>query len=243
MRFDRILSFGRTGEELLEMFALEPRHLVGLRVLDCPGGPGSLSTELRALGAHPTAADPSYALSPEELDARTRADISAVASQLPGDSSIRDNFDRAGYVEAKEEAFRQFQRDRQTHPGGYVAAGLPALPFADGSFDLVLSGSLLFAYAPVSDGGLMEGPGLGLEWHQRALAELLRVCRGELRIYPAHTLQGEAAVLHPYVEPLLQHGPPGWSHDTFLCRYDQGIKGEVVGLRLFRAETGLEPGP
>ena len=152
MRFDRILSFGRTGAELLEMFALEPRHLAGLRVLDCPGGPGSLS--------------------PDELDARTRADISVVALQLPGDSNIHDDFDRAGYFEAKLEAFRQFQGDRRTHPGGHMVAGLPALPFADGHFDLVLSGSLLFAYAPVRDGGLMDEPGLGLE--PRHLREPLR---------------------------------------------------------------------
>ncbi len=242
MRFDRVLSFGRTGEELLAMVALEPQHLVGLKVLDCPGGPGSLTALLRRIGARPTAVDPSYGLPPDVLEARTRADIQAVEDQMPGDAAFRESFDHASYLNAKLEAFRQFQRDRNDYPADYLAASLPSLPFADGSFDLVISGSLLFAYAPVSDGGLMQEPGLGLAWHRQAFAELLRVCRGELRMYPAHTLQGAEAQLHPYVAALLDDLPPGWQADTFLSQYDQGIRGEVVGLRL-QAPARNAPSP
>ena len=240
VRFDRILSFGRTGEELLAMFALEPQHLAGLRVLDCPGGPGSLSALLRTLEASPTAVDPSYALAETELAALTRADIDTVAAQLPGDPTWREGFDHASYCQAKLEAYRQFQLDRQAHPHDYVAASLPELPFADQSFDLVLSGSLLFAYAPLADGGLMDGPGLGLDWHRQAITELLRVCRTELRLYPAHTVQGEAARLHPYVEPLLRNIPAGWGSETFLARYDQGMKGDLLGLRLVRSDQATQ---
>jgi hypothetical protein len=234
VRFERILSFGRTGEELLAMFAIDPHRLEGLRVLDCPGGPGSLTALLRSLGARPIACDPSYTLAPEDLESQTRADIAVVAQQLSGDPVVRDGFDQAAYGEAKLEALRQFQHDRQAHPGEYVAAALPALPFADDSFDLVLSGSLLFAYAPVRDGGLMEEPGLGLDWHRQALAELLRVSGTEVRLYPAHTLQGPAVHRHPYVEPLLRELPPRWRSELFETRYDQGLQGELVGLRLVR---------
>ncbi|SBO42068.1 class I SAM-dependent methyltransferase [Cyanobium sp. NIES-981] len=238
MQFDRVLSFGRTGEELLAMFGLDPQEVGGLQVLDCPGGPGSLSCLLRRLGAAPTAVDPSYGLSAHDLEARTLEDIARVAAQQPGDPTFRDDFDREGYFRAKQEAFRQFQADRQEHPQNYLAAALPRLPFADQSFDLVLSGSLLFAYAPVGDGGLLQGAGLDLDWHAAALQELLRVCRRELRVYPAHTLQGGAARIHPYVAPLLEQLPPGWNHGQFPTRYDQGIQGEVVGLRLWRAAAG-----
>ena len=234
MRFERILSFGRTGEELLAMFALEARQLHGLRILDCPGGPGSLVPLLRSLGGLPTAVDPSYALDAAELEHRTHADIAVVAEQLPGDASVGDDFDHAGYRDAKLEALRQFLSDRQAHPGDYVPASLPELPFADGSFDLVLSGSLLFAYAPVAAGGLLEDPGLGLDWHRAALAELLRVSATEVRIYPAHTLQGDGARLHRYVGPLLEGLPPLWRSELFQTLYDQGLKGDLVGLRLVR---------
>jgi hypothetical protein len=86
---------------------------------------------------------------------------------------------------------------RAAQPGDYVVAALPQLPFADQSFHLVLSGSLLLSYAPVADGGLMEGEGLDLAWHERALKELLRVAAEEVRLYPAHTQHGAEAVVHP----------------------------------------------
>ena len=235
MRFPRILSFGRTGDELLDVFALRPASLKGLRVLDCPGGPGSLSSALRRHGARATAVDPGYALPPGELERCTLRDIAAVAEQISGDEIFRADFDQRQYLAAKVQAFQQFTEDRAVHPGEYVAASLPKLPFADQSFDLVLSSSLLFSYSPVADGGLLEGDGLDLEWHRRALAELMRVTAGELRVYPAHTQHGSRAVLHPYVKPLLDTVGPGWRSGLFQSCCDQGLRGDTVGLLLRRA--------
>jgi Methyltransferase domain len=59
-------------------------------------------------------------------------------------------------------------------PGRYVAAALPRLPLASGRFDLVLCSHLLFTWSNQLDAG----------WHHRALAELARVARGEVRVYP-----------------------------------------------------------
>lgn len=236
MRFPRILSFGRTGDELLDVFALRPASLEGLRVLDCPGGPGSLSRALRRQGAQPTAVDPNYALPPVEFETCTLGDIAAVADQIAGDDIFRPDFDRNRYVASKFEAYRQFLDDRAAHPGDYVAASLPHLPFADQSFDLVLSSSLLFSYSPVADGGLLDGAGLGLEWHHQALQELLRVTASELRVYPAHTQYGPKAVLHPYVKPLLGSIHRDWMTRVFRSDCDQGLKGDTVGLMFRRAE-------
>lgn len=236
MRFPRILSFGRTGDELLDVFTLRPAALEDLRVLDCPGGPGSLSSALRRHGAHPTAVDPGYALPPDELEACTLRDIAAVADQMAGDEIFRPDFDQSRYLASRFKAYQQFVEDRIAHPEDYIAASLPCLPFADQSFDLVLSSSLLFSYSPVADGGLLEGEGLGLDWHCRALHELLRVTACELRVYPAHTQHGSKAVLHPYIEPMLATVAPAWTSSLFQSAFDQGVKGDTVGLLFRRAE-------
>ncbi|WP_193814070.1 hypothetical protein [Cyanobium sp. LEGE 06143] len=233
MQFPRILSFGRTGEELLEILALRPASLEGLRVLDCPGGPGSLSAALRRHGAHPTAVDPGYALPLDEFETCTFRDIEAVADQIAGDEIFRSDFEQRRYLASKFKAYQQFLEDRATYPGDYIAASLPNLPFADERFDLVLSSSLLFSYSPAAHGGLLAGEGLGLEWHRQALRELMRVAAGELRVYPAHTQHGSEAVLHPYVKPLLKTIDPAWTSTFFHSPCDQGIKGATVGL-LFR---------
>lgn len=70
-------------------------------------------------------------------------------------------------------------------------ARYPALPFDDGQFDLVLSSHFLFTYADRLDS----------EFHQRALVELLRVCRGEVRVFPLLDQGGHA--LGPMIEELL----------------------------------------
>src|SRR4030095_9977570 len=64
--------------------------------------------------------------------------------------------------------------------GRYVEAELPALPFADSSFDLAVCSHLLFLYSSQ----------LGEAFHQQAVQELCRVAR-EVRIFPLLALDGK----------------------------------------------------
>lgn len=169
LELPRVVFFGRSGAEACRFFNLDLADWAGagLKVL---------------------AIDPLYALDPEALERRCRDDIAFTMERLRRSPTVRPDFDLAPYHRDKLEALEAFLVDRQAHPASYSAGALPELPLTDHCFDLVLSGHLLFAYAPLADGGLNEHDDLDLAWHRRALAELLRVCRRELRIYPAHTI-------------------------------------------------------
>lgn len=78
-------------------------------------------------------------------------------------------------------AMHRFLRD---YPAGvterrYVEAALPALPFADRSFDLALCSHFLFLYSDQLD----------LEFHLDALREMLRVA-AEVRVFPLLQIGG-----------------------------------------------------
>jgi hypothetical protein len=149
--------------------------------------------------------------------------------------TLRPDFDLEACRLEHLDSLREFLADRQAHPDRYLAASLPDLPFADRSFDLVLSGHLLFSYAPLGDGGLMAGEGSDLDWHRRALAELCRVSREQVRLYPAHTIALEAR-RHPHAEALLAARPRGWRGRFVSSRYDQGHQGCTDALQLERSQ-------
>ena len=152
-----------------------------------------------------------------------------------GSPPLRSDFDLEACRLEHLDPLQEFLAARRAHPDRYLAAALPELPFPDRSFDLVLSGHLLFSYAPLADGGLMAGQGLDLAWHRRALAELCRVSRRQVRLYPAHTIALEAA-RHPYAEALLAELPAGWGGRFVPSRYDQGHQGCTDALQLERSE-------
>src|SRR5215813_8892405 len=79
----------------------------------------------------------------------------------------------------REHASAIFFSDFERHPERYVAGELPRLPFADGKFDLTLVSYLLFAYQDRFD----------YEFHSNSILEVMRVTRGEARIYPTVTLK------------------------------------------------------
>lgn len=227
------MFFGRTGVEACRFFNLNLNEWRGASLLDCPGGPGSLAALARCYGLEVRAVDPLYALELEALERRCRKDIAFTMERLRQSSTLRADFNLEPYHQDKLEALEVFLADRQAHPESYIAGALPELPLADSSFDLVLSGHLLFAYAPLADGGLHEVDCFDLAWHRRALAELLRVCRQELRIFPAHSITLPTRV-HPYVAPLLADLPAGWQASLEPTSYDQGAVGETQLLRIYR---------
>jgi hypothetical protein len=169
------LVSARSSAEYRVMFALTDDDLRG-RVLDCPGGGASFTAVARAHGTAAVAVDPVYADPPRELTARLATELTRGSAWATANAE-RYVWDFYGSAEAhariRRESARAFTADLLAARGGYVAAALPHLPFADGAFDLVLSSHLLFTYADRLDAG----------FHLAALRELARVGR-QVRVYP-----------------------------------------------------------
>ena len=88
-------------------------------------------------------------------------------------------------VALRNRALRLFKEDFTggIKRGYYVHAQLPHLPFPDRRFSLVLSGNFLFLY----------GDRMDTDFHIACIKELMRVCSGEVRIFPLSGLDA-----HPY---------------------------------------------
>lgn len=167
-----MLITSRSATEYRAMFDLA--DLDTDSVLDCCGGGASFTAEV---GGAAVALDSVYA--------RGRAALAElIRTGQQGASAISyanaEHFDWSWYgdparrEEMRARAARRFLSDLATRPGNYVAGDVHHLPFADNSFDLVLCSHLLFTWSDVLDE----------DWHRRAIAEMLRVGRGEVRIFP-----------------------------------------------------------
>src|SRR5438094_8214370 len=99
--------------------------------------------------------------------------------------------------ELRKRASTIFLSDYKIHPERYVAGELTSLSFADGEFDLTLVSYFLFAYQDR----------LGYEFHRDSILEIMRVTRGEARIYPTVTFEAQASEYVPMLrsDPALQH--------------------------------------
>jgi hypothetical protein len=80
-----------------------------------------------------------------------------------------------------------FFSDYKTHLERYVAGELPRLSFANVEFDLTLVSSFLFAYQDRLD----------YEFHHKSILEIIRVTRGEARIYPTVTFEAQPSEFIP----------------------------------------------
>lgn len=159
------------------MFNLSAADL-GRRILGCGDGPASFNAELTAQGGEVVSVDPLYAVPGAAIERRVSATFEVVMAEVH-----RNSHDFVWtHVPSVEElgrrrmaAMRRFLSD---YPAGaaerrYVEAALPALPFADRSFDLALCSHFLFLY----------GDRLDLAFHLAALREMLRVA-AEVRVFP-----------------------------------------------------------
>ena len=159
------------------MFALSEDDL-RTRILDCPGGAASFVAEAGALGLDALAADPAYSEDPVVLGDTALREVGRGESFLREHAAFRlvwtwfDAFEQ--HREVRSSAARAFAADIVARPDRYVSGSLPHLPFADDSFDLVLSSHLLFTY----------GERLDASFHLAAMLELARVSRWQVRLFP-----------------------------------------------------------
>jgi SAM-dependent methyltransferase len=195
LQLDRVVLLGRTFEEYRRYFLLEPKELIGKTILDVAGGVSSFCAEANNLGIKATAFDPIYSMSPEKIRERSDPDLESVYRSIGLVPTYRWGFYKnPDCMRAlRERASVIFFSDFKIHPQRYVAGTLPRLPFADDEFDLTLVSYLLFAYHDRFD----------YEFHRESVLEIMRVTRGEARIYPTVTFEAQPS---EYI-PMLQSDP------------------------------------
>lgn len=179
----------RSYAEYEKMFMLQTENLRGKRVLDVAGGASSFTTEARSLGIFSEAVDPLYEKSAEAIAEHGLQEIELVAAKM---EKLQDVYDWTYYGSAQKHragrvrSLKLFVEDFSSKDAAskYHAAFLPALPFEDACFDLVLCSHFLFLYEEQFD----------FKFHQEAVRDLLRVCKpgGEVRIYPLLNFQTTA---------------------------------------------------
>lgn len=174
---DEFALIGRTFEEYVHMFDLDPAALAGQTVLDCPSGVCSFVRTANERRIDAMGVDVAYGMSTARLTQRANADHERVVAQLREKPSLFEwgfygNIDgRSRYLKRAYEGFLDdFERNRDR----YVHAVLPILPFDSNSFSVVLSAHFLFLY----------GDRLDQAFHIASLRELARVATEEVRVFP-----------------------------------------------------------
>lgn len=220
-----VAFFGRTLPEYLEMFSISLEELRVGTTLDCPSGPDSFVAEACDAGCHVSGCDPMYAWSPDELRRRGRANLDDSFRSIDAQVDRLTFRDYAAFKQAKYDAIARFASDYERHHGSgrYIAASLPALPFADRSFDRILAANFLFTYANTRHGGLYEGEEFDLDFHLRSVEELARVARREIRLAPMGSFDPPPRP-HAFRDPVRARLEElGWTTELVRSSYQSGL--------------------
>jgi hypothetical protein len=192
MKLDNVVCFGRGYDDYVRMFDLSEADL-GRGILACADGPAGFNAGMRARGRRAVSVDPIYRFSADEIRERIRVTFDTVIEQA---RAHREQYvwDSVRSVEElarlRMEAMEAFLADLEPgkREGRYLPHDLPALPFAEGEFDLALCSHFLFLYTDH----------LTLAFHCAAIREMCRVA-GEARVFPLLDLEGRPS---RYVEPV-----------------------------------------
>lgn len=190
---DRVVPWGRSFDEYRLMFDLSEKELA-LRVLGCADGPSNFNAVVTRRRANVISCDPLYRLEADQIRERIAATYDKIMAQTRKHAhqfvwKAIPSITHLG--ELRMTAMNDFLNDypRGKTQGRYVAAQLPALPFADRSFDLALCSHFLFLYSAQLDE----------RFHRAAVQEMCRAAK-ECRIFPLLALDGRRS---PYVQPVL----------------------------------------
>jgi len=128
MELPRVVFFGRSGSDALQFFDLDLADWRGARILDCPGGPGSLVATARRNGVEAVAVDPLYALPSPEIEQRCLEDLDLSLERIAQSDALRADFDLAAYRRSKLIALEEFLADRLAHPSRVLPDSQPSQP-------------------------------------------------------------------------------------------------------------------
>ena len=178
-----VVPWGRSFDEYVAMFALSPRDLES-RIIGCGDGPASFNAELTRRGGRVVSIDPLYECRVGAIADRIREVTPIVLGQLRQnlDEFVWRHFDSWEAVAAQRHASMSAFLEDYGGPGRgdrYIAAELPSLPFASGSFDLALCSHFLFLYSQH----------FTLEFHVASMRELVRLAP-DVRVFPVLELGG-----------------------------------------------------
>ena len=187
---DTVVPWGRSFDEYVSMFALREEDL-RRRILGCADGPAAFNAEATRRGAEVVSCDPLYRYTTAQIQERIAETFDEILDQTRGNTeefvwgAIRSVEDLGRVRTTAMQVFLD-DFDKGKAEGRYVDAELPALPFADGAFDLALCSHFLFLYTTQ----------LGEAFHRTAIRDLCRVAR-EVQIFPLLALGGQRS---PYVD-------------------------------------------
>jgi hypothetical protein len=190
-----VVPWGRSFAEYRRMFLLTEGDL-RQTILGCADGPASFNVEASAQGARVVSVDPLYKWTASEIRDRIAATSADVLEQTRKNRHefVWTEFESVDALAAERmRAMDLFLTDYQAEgaAGRYVAAALPALPFADGAFDIVVCSHFLFLYTVQTTE----------QFHLDAVDELCRVAR-DVRIFPLLALGSTPS---PYVPVVVNH--------------------------------------
>lgn len=181
---DKVVPWGRSYQEYIDMFALTEKDLLHSSILGCGDGPASFNASLSKLGGNIISIDPIYQFSTEQIKHRIDETYMTVLTQLEENKNdfiwdVISSVNELGHI--RMSAMGLFLADYETgkNAGRYIVGELPTLPFENKIFDLALSSHFLFLYSEH----------LSAEFHLLALKEMLRVAN-KVRVFPIVTLNG-----------------------------------------------------
>lgn len=189
-----VVPWGRTLDEYRLMFALSEVDLKK-SIASFGDGPASFNSEMTELRNNVTSFDPIYQFTKQQLSNRIEDTKDIVMKQT---KKNKDNFiwttikDLDELEKTRIGAMYNFIEDfdKGREENRYIPHELPnKTTFLDKHFDIGLSSHFLLLY-----------PDLGLDFHIKAIDEMLRICK-EVRIFPILDLDAkESSVLKPIID-------------------------------------------
>lgn len=173
LELDDYLITGRTFKEYAAFFDLDIKTLQRIHILDCPSGASSFVAEAKKYGIDAQGCDILYRYDVDSLRLQGEKSIEKIYADTSWafDNDLSFYHSIENHKKYRTSALKTFCADFNSVD--YRFAELPKLPYADKSFDLVLSSHLLFVYDDRLD----------FAFHKASIEEMLRVAK-EVRLFP-----------------------------------------------------------